>query len=524
MGNPTASGKSTKAIAWALLVFALCAGSLFPAAAQQPKTMTVQAPPGDYEYFLMWEEGGQQVQRGPTPVKSLPLRVDLSVFPPQAQKARLVLAETTARKAAVLPATPETVTVKPESLSPLTRLTVTLLAPDASASYFVRVTVSQESGPALQKEVTFVRTCALGFDLVSLGQATLRVEGPGLQTLERKLPRQSAGAPTPTELSVTLQLASQAGLPSRAPVPPTPAPSRLAALLGGWARTLFLLSLFASLLAAVVALVESAEGAAPRTAGGLTNWLLWLMPLLGLGLSAATITALAYREPAHGLHALWPLAGVAALLLASDMAAAGRRIAATAATTAAAATLAAPLAFFDPLVAALGPVALLILLCAVWALAAAGYLAAQAPPLARPAPAPEAAPAPAEVAPGICPYCGMPRDPVTGRCACTVTPAAEAVRVEGPTLVGELGEVAGRQFALSGKMLLGRDPACHIVLADKTVSRRHCTLEVTSEGIQVSDEGSANGTFVNGQRITQAVLHSGDSLQLGGARFRFLTP
>lgn len=521
MANPIANGKPVMRAAVVALVLALCAALASSAVAQPARYVTVQAPPGKYAYTLIWEEAGQQAQRGPEPVESLPLRVDLSVLPPGAQKARLSLSEREGARSAVASITPgQSLTLKPEDFRYLTRLTVRLVIPDRNASYAASVTLLQPPEPSRTKDATIVGGKAeIVFELVPLGAVTLRVEGKGLKGDEAKVPLVSPEGKPVTDITRNLQPTGEA--------PPPGAPRRLDALVSNWARTLFLVSLLAALLAAVVALVEHPGKA---IAGGLTNWLLWLVPLLGLGLSAATTTAMAYRESTFGLQALWSLAGVAVLFLAATLAEAGRRIAAAAATAALAASLVAPIAFAEPVSAALGPVAIAIVLSAIWALAAAGYIAAQVP-RAAPAAAPqaEAGPAtPGQAAPGICPFCGTPRDPLTGQCACTVgaqaPAAAVAPQVQQPTLLGDLGEVAGKQFPLSPNMTLGRDPAADIALTDKTVSRHHCTLELAGEEVRVHDEGSANGTFINGQRITDGVLRSSDVLQVGGARFRLLLP
>jgi len=524
MAHRIASGRTMRIMRLVLVLSCLCVTALGTTIAQQTKSMTVQAPPRPYAYLLTWEEGGQQAQQGPLPVESLPLRVNLSALPQGAQKVKLVLSQTDGPRSAVVPAAPgQSVTLKPEDFSYLTRLTVRLSVPDAAASYTATVTLLQPPAPPGAKAVTIVGGKGEAvFDLVPMKTATLRVQGEGLAPDEAEVRLVSAEGQPVTEIARQLKPVA-GGAPAA-----TRATSQVdivvaAVPLSGFAGMVFVLSLFASLLAAVVALVERPG---PPVAAGLTNWLLWLPPLLGLGLSGATATALAYRyrESAYALQALWPLAGVVALLLGATLAAQGRRIAAAACTAATAAAVTAPVAFSEPVATALAPLTILVPLCSIWALAAAGYVAVQAPTPAPAAAAVQQGAAPAEAAPGICPYCGQPRDPVTGRCACTVTPAVAPVSVAGPTLMGETGEVAGKQFALSGTVLIGRDPTCNIALGDKTVSRRHCTLEATAEGIRVRDEGSANGTFLNGQRVSEAVLHSGDTLQVGGARFRFLQP
>ena len=40
-------------------------------------------------------------------------------------------------------------------------------------------------------------------------------------------------------------------------------------------------------------------------------------------------------------------------------------------------------------------------------------------------------------------------------------------------------------------------------------------------GFVIRDQGSSNGTFVNGARVTEAPLRPGDEVSIGGTRFRF---
>jgi DNA-binding NarL/FixJ family response regulator len=51
------------------------------------------------------------------------------------------------------------------------------------------------------------------------------------------------------------------------------------------------------------------------------------------------------------------------------------------------------------------------------------------------------------------------------------------------------------------------------------VSRRHCLVDVDPPEVRVTDLGSRNGTYVNGQRIwAQQALHAGDEVRIGRAR------
>ena len=78
------------------------------------------------------------------------------------------------------------------------------------------------------------------------------------------------------------------------------------------------------------------------------------------------------------------------------------------------------------------------------------------------------------------------------------------------------GADQGKRFEFkSSPVALGRDNSNAIRLHDTEVSRRHAELRQEDEAYRIVDLGSANGTYVNGQLIDQALLHSGDRLQLG---------
>jgi hypothetical protein len=70
------------------------------------------------------------------------------------------------------------------------------------------------------------------------------------------------------------------------------------------------------------------------------------------------------------------------------------------------------------------------------------------------------------------------------------------------------------------RVLVGRDPSCDIVIDDKSVSRRHAALERRGATFVVADQGSANGSFVNGAQVSEAALYDGQELRLGMVPFR----
>jgi pSer/pThr/pTyr-binding forkhead associated (FHA) protein len=62
---------------------------------------------------------------------------------------------------------------------------------------------------------------------------------------------------------------------------------------------------------------------------------------------------------------------------------------------------------------------------------------------------------------------------------------------------------------------VGRAPRADFILDVALVSRLHCRLSATEEGLEVVDLSSTNGTFVNDKRIERALLGNGDRLRVG---------
>lgn len=66
------------------------------------------------------------------------------------------------------------------------------------------------------------------------------------------------------------------------------------------------------------------------------------------------------------------------------------------------------------------------------------------------------------------------------------------------------------------ELCLGRDPTCDVCIVSKQVSRRHATITRGPTGAtRITDQGSSNGTRVNGRRVTTAALELGDVIRLG---------
>ncbi|MCX7622989.1 MAG: DUF3662 and FHA domain-containing protein [Thermomicrobium sp.] len=87
------------------------------------------------------------------------------------------------------------------------------------------------------------------------------------------------------------------------------------------------------------------------------------------------------------------------------------------------------------------------------------------------------------------------------------------------------GPMAGETFLIRKRITtIGRALDNDIVLEALDVSRRHARIEYDAGQFRVVDQGSTNGTFVNGVRVEQAPLRSGDRLTLGTVVLEFSVP
>ena len=82
------------------------------------------------------------------------------------------------------------------------------------------------------------------------------------------------------------------------------------------------------------------------------------------------------------------------------------------------------------------------------------------------------------------------------------------------------GVYAGQNREIDGELVLGREDA-DVALSDAEVSRRHAAFRPVSDGVEVEDLGSRNGTFVNEQRVQDKVtLTSSAIVRVGQTQLR----
>ena len=93
------------------------------------------------------------------------------------------------------------------------------------------------------------------------------------------------------------------------------------------------------------------------------------------------------------------------------------------------------------------------------------------------------------------------------------------------TLKITAGPGMGRSFTLAEINRIGRGADNEIRLFDPEVSREHAAIYRYEQGYAISDLDSANGTYVNGRRISEATwIVPGDRVQMGAVLCRVLLP
>jgi pSer/pThr/pTyr-binding forkhead associated (FHA) protein len=86
--------------------------------------------------------------------------------------------------------------------------------------------------------------------------------------------------------------------------------------------------------------------------------------------------------------------------------------------------------------------------------------------------------------------------------------------------------MAGRSCDLaSERTTIGRVEENNFQISEPSVSSRHCEILLRGNDVVVKDLGSTNGTFINGEKITEeGVLKPGQTLRLGNVELKLDTP
>ncbi|MGY6499645.1 MAG: FHA domain-containing protein [Acidimicrobiales bacterium] len=136
----------------------------------------------------------------------------------------------------------------------------------------------------------------------------------------------------------------------------------------------------------------------------------------------------------------------------------------------------------------------------------------------------------------FCSSCGAPLDERGGDHTTMSVPVDEFVSTDDEHALDEddlapgtgillvrRGPNAGSRYLLDHPVVtIGRHPDSRVFLDDITVSRRHAEIRRTTDGYQLADVGSLNGTYLNRERVDSAVLTDGDMVQVGKFKLMFV--
>jgi pSer/pThr/pTyr-binding forkhead associated (FHA) protein len=103
--------------------------------------------------------------------------------------------------------------------------------------------------------------------------------------------------------------------------------------------------------------------------------------------------------------------------------------------------------------------------------------------------------------------------------------AINALPAESALLIAQGGPNNSARFLLDADLpqssgskegiVAGRHPEADIFLDDVTVSRKHALFQFNAGAFDLTDIGSLNGTYVNGDRVDHVTLKNGDEVRIG---------
>ncbi len=91
-------------------------------------------------------------------------------------------------------------------------------------------------------------------------------------------------------------------------------------------------------------------------------------------------------------------------------------------------------------------------------------------------------------------------------------------------LRGMSGDYFGHSYPLKATMQVGRAEDANLCLPMDSISRQHARLTPAGEEVLVEDLGSANGTWINGKRVSRGQARHGDEIRFDTQRFQLVVP
>ncbi|MEE8057077.1 MAG: FHA domain-containing protein [Pseudomonadales bacterium] len=99
-----------------------------------------------------------------------------------------------------------------------------------------------------------------------------------------------------------------------------------------------------------------------------------------------------------------------------------------------------------------------------------------------------------------------------------------AAELSGWSLLPDHPKLEQSDFCIAARSVIGRSKDCEFSVPYKLLSREHAELKVQEGELLLTDLDSANGCFVNGKRVDQAKLNSGDKVAFAKLAFTVVGP
>ena len=92
-----------------------------------------------------------------------------------------------------------------------------------------------------------------------------------------------------------------------------------------------------------------------------------------------------------------------------------------------------------------------------------------------------------------------------------------------PKMIVSIDEVVIKEVQLTkDRTTLGRRPYNDIVIDNLAVSGEHAVILMSGGDVVIEDLNSTNGTYVNGRAVKKQMLQSGDGIEVGKYKIKFL--
>lgn len=93
-----------------------------------------------------------------------------------------------------------------------------------------------------------------------------------------------------------------------------------------------------------------------------------------------------------------------------------------------------------------------------------------------------------------------------------------------PKLIVSIDGVVIKEVELTKERTsLGRRPYNDVVIDNLAISGEHAAVHLHGDDAEIEDLGSTNGTFINSHAVKRQALHSGDTIDIGKYKIRFLS-